>query len=80
MAIVVPAENSLSDTAKLLLELADNPRDVRTAGNGLEFDVPDELADRYHALLSGAPVPEQQDAPKTPAKRRGRPPRVTEEE
>ena len=47
MAIVVPPEGQLSETARILLSLADNVRDVRTASNGTQFDVPDELADLY---------------------------------
>lgn len=77
MAIVVPAPGTLKDTARLLLSLADHVHDVRTVSNGTQFEVPDELADRYHQALSGA-VP---DGPSKPApKRRGRTPRVTSEE
>ncbi|HEX5705613.1 MAG TPA: hypothetical protein VFX97_20595 [Pyrinomonadaceae bacterium] len=80
MAIVVPAKGKLKETARVLLDLADNPRDVRTTGNGTEFEVPDELADRYHGRdpvhtpVSADKTPDA--APARPVKRRGRAPRV----
>lgn len=85
MAIVVPAPGQHKATARALLALADDPRDVRTTGNGLEFEVPDELADRYHGVT---PEPDHfaatrkvitespDEAPARPVKRRGRAPRV----
>lgn len=78
MAIVVPAGGQLKATAQQLLDLADSPRDVRTIGNGLEFEVPDELADRYHGItFEPEPVTDEPDvAPARPVKRRGRAPRV----
>lgn len=79
MAIVVPAPGALADTARALLALAAHPRDVRTIGNGLEFEVPDELADRYHGTSSSNPsvtTNEPDAAPARPVKRRGRAPRV----
>lgn len=78
MAVVVPAPGELADTARALLALADHPRDVRTIGNGLEFEVPDDLADRYHGTSSSNPaVTTTSDAaPARPVKRRGRAPRV----
>lgn len=82
MAVVVPAPGALADTARALLALADNPRDVRTVGNGLEFEVPDELADRYHSVTQDSSsnpsvTTETPDAaPARPVKRRGRAPRV----
>lgn len=81
MAIVVPAPGQLKGTARALLDLADSPRDVRTTGNGLEFEVPDELADRYHfrdPVHTPAPVTDKTPdvAPARPVKRRGRAPRV----
>lgn len=82
MAIVVPAPGELTAVAQRLLALADHPRDVRTTGNGLEFDVPDELADRYHGTSSSNPsvtTDEPDPAPARPVKRRGRPPRVNVE-
>lgn len=87
MAVVVPAPGELTAVAQRLLALADHPRDVRTTGNGLEFEVPDELADRYHGVatrtvqdrpeLSSNNEPDP--APARPVKRRGRPPRVNVE-
>lgn len=80
MAIVVPAPGELAVTARALLDLADDPRDVRTIGNGLEFEVPDELADRYHfrdPVHTPVPTDKTPDAaPARPVKRRGRAPRV----
>lgn len=77
MAIVVPARGKLKETARVLLDLADNPRDVRTAGNGTEFEVPDELADRYHGATQDSRFSDKSDAaPARPVKRRGRAPRV----
>ena len=77
MAIVVPARGAARETARALLDLADSPRDVRTIGNGLEFEVPDELADRYHgAAVQSRPADEPDAAPARPVKRRGRAPRV----
>lgn len=80
MAIVVPAPGQLKRTARVLLDLADSPLDVRTIGNGLEFEVPDELADRYHfrdPVHTPAPVTDEPDeAAARPVKRRGRAPRV----
>lgn len=77
MAIVVPAPGELTAVAQRLLALADHPRDVRTTGNGLEFDVPDELADRYHSVVADKVITDTPDpAPARPVKRRGRAPRV----
>lgn len=72
MAIVVPAPGTLKETAQLLLSLARDVRDVRTVGNGTQFDVPDYLADAYGRTLD-AP------APASTGKRRGRTPRATKE-
>ena len=52
MAIVTPAPGELAATARLLLQLADHPQDVRTTGNGTSFDVPDDLADLYIETVS----------------------------
>lgn len=77
MAIVVPAPGELTAVAQRLLALADHPRDVRTTGNGLEFEVPDELADRYHSADTRKVTTNEPDpAPARPVKRRGRAPRV----
>lgn len=46
---VIPAPGQIMDVAKALLALADDPRDVRTDGNGSEFRIPPYLADRYNA-------------------------------
>lgn len=69
-SVVVPAEGQLSATARELLDLAGDPRWVRTIGNGTEFLVHPDVAVAYHARRA---------EPKTP-KRRGRAPRVTTEE
>lgn len=75
MAVVIPAPGEISSTARQLLDLAGHPREVRTIGNGTEFEVPDELADAYIAL-SAAPA----EGKTTERKRRGRPPRINTEE
>ncbi|MFE4535689.1 hypothetical protein ACFRKB_11475 [Streptomyces scopuliridis] len=49
---VVPPPGEIKDTARLLLELADDPQDVRTVAGGGEFVVPAELADAYHRKVS----------------------------
>lgn len=81
MVIVVPAEGQLAETARALLDLASDPREVRTVGNGLEFEVPDDLADRYHGVdktsgSNSSVTSEPDPAPARPVKRRGRAPRV----
>lgn len=80
-AIVIPAPGTLPDTARLLLELADHLHQVRTVSNGTQFEVPATLADAYNARMHGS----QQDKPAVPdqpkpARRRGRPPRVSPKE
>jgi len=69
--IVIPEKGKLKETAKALLELADDPRDVMTDGNGTEFRVPSELADRYARVAY---------TPEVAPKRRGRPPKVKKDE
>lgn len=81
MAIVVPAPGTHAHVARALLALAGHPRDVRTVGNGLEFEVPDGLADLYHSrnhAKSFTPAADKTPdaAPARPVKRRGRAPRV----
>lgn len=66
--VVLPAKGDLKATAQLLLSLADDPRDVQTDGNGTEFRVPQELAERYAAVAYEPPKP-----------RRGRPPKQKKE-
>jgi hypothetical protein len=88
MTVITP-EQDVSATAGLLLHLADemgiNPHAVRTiTDNGLEFDVPDELAEAYLKALSGVEEAsadsEEEEAEEAPApKKRGRPRKTTEE-
>lgn len=52
MAVVVPPEGQLSETARILLSFADNVSDVRTVSNGTQFEVPDELAELYITHLN----------------------------
>lgn len=59
---VVPAPDAIRDTARLLLDIAQDPTEIRTQGNGTEFIVPSYVADEYHARLSGP----------RPTKRRGK--------
>lgn len=81
-AIVIPAPGTLPDTARLLLKLADHPHQVRTISNGTQFEVPAALAEAYHRALDGEPHPPPQNSPDQPkpARRRGRPPRVSPKE
>ncbi|MFJ9029812.1 hypothetical protein ACIRQP_15015 [Streptomyces sp. NPDC102274] len=51
---VVPPPGEIKETAKLLLELADDPQDVLTVAGGAEFVVPAALADAYHDKVSAA--------------------------
>lgn len=73
MAIVVPPPGKLAETARRLLDLADHVHDVRTIGNGMMFEVPDDVADKLYD--KSAPTP----APSAPVRRRGRAPRVNKE-
>lgn len=53
MALIVPPPGQLKETARILLKLAgDVPEIVRTVSAGNAFDVPDELADAYHAAIT----------------------------
>ncbi|MGS2588097.1 hypothetical protein [Streptomyces hebeiensis] len=52
---VVPPPGEVNDTARLLLELADDPQDVRTVAGGKEFVVPAAVADAYHDKVAPAP-------------------------
>jgi hypothetical protein len=62
---VAPDYLALGDTARALLDLARDPRDVRTDGNGSEFRVPPYLADLYNApVASPAPAPKRRRSPK----------------
>lgn len=71
MAVVIPPPSGLRETARILLDLADHPRDVRTVQAGNAFEVPDVLADAYNEYLA-------QPAPT--GKRRGRAPRAVKED
>lgn len=46
---VIPAAGEVADTARALLDLADDPQDVRTVNGGAEFEVPEYLADKFNA-------------------------------
>jgi hypothetical protein len=61
---VIPAKGKIKETVRALLDLAPDPRDVRSVGNGDEFLVPPELAAAYEATTQPAPEPA-----KTPRKR-----------
>mgnify|MGYP001595887861 FL=1 len=58
---VIPGPGELKNVVRELLALALDPRDVRTQGNGDEFLVPQELADRF---LSPTPAPVKRRARK----------------
>lgn len=54
MATVIPRRGKAQETAQLLLELADHPRQVQTTTEqggdmGVAFVIPDELHDKYLA-------------------------------
>lgn len=46
---VVPAPGAVTETARALLEAADDPSQVRTTNAGNEFLVPQHVAERYGA-------------------------------
>jgi hypothetical protein len=48
-ALIIPPREAVVETARALLALARDPRDVMTDGNGFEFRVPPYLADLYNA-------------------------------
>lgn len=93
MAVVVPERDKASETARLLLELADSPYQVQTSteyDGTIAFVVPDELHDKYLAHLDLArnyrvEAPTSEPTPEVPVKRGpGRPkkaqPATVEEE
>lgn len=45
---VVPARGELGNVARALLDLADDPKHVRTAGGGTEFLVHPLVAEKYN--------------------------------
>jgi len=57
--VIIPGEGQLKETAQLLLSLTDDVHQVRTISAGNAFEVPDELADAYHAHLSGQTKPKR---------------------
>lgn len=46
---VVPASGTVAETARALLDAADDPSQVRTINAGNEFLVPEHVAERYGA-------------------------------
>ena len=60
--VVVPGKGEVRETARLLLSLADHPRDVLTQGNGTRFSVPEYLAARYERAVN--PAPKRRRTPK----------------
>lgn len=59
MATVVPAYNKVSEVARLLIGLADDPRDVQTnTDDGFVFLVPEALYEKYlNAITDPDPGP-----------------------
>lgn len=53
---VIPGKDRVKEVARALLDLAPDPRDVRTISNGDEFLIPQDLADAYHALSKPKPT------------------------
>lgn len=75
MAVIFARYGQEKDLAVLLLELADNPWDVRTnTDSGLSFHVPEYLYDRYLETLD---EPEPTPADVEQVKRRPGRPRKT---
>lgn len=62
---VIPPKGQIKEVIRVLLDLAPDPRDVRTVGNGDEFLVPPDLADAYNAVLA----PPKKSTPRTRAKK-----------
>lgn len=52
---VVPGKGRVQEVARALLDLAPDPRDVRTISNGDEFLIPPDLADAYNAMSKPKP-------------------------
>ena len=48
-ATIIPAPGRAAETARKLLGLAEDTRDVRTTNGGAEFSVPAYLAELYNA-------------------------------
>ena len=57
--VVIPPDGKLKETAQLLLEIADEPYQVRTVNAGNAFEVPDYVADAYHDRLAGQTKPKR---------------------
>lgn len=53
---VIPAPGELVDTARALLELAEDPQHVLTQGNGDHFLVPLYVADAYNTPMRKRPA------------------------
>lgn len=82
MAVVVPGRGKATETAKLLLELANSQWDVKTTtefggDHGVAFVVPDDLHDRYLEAIN-QPQAGEEEAP-APKRRGGRPRKVVAE-
>lgn len=60
---VIPPAGLLKETARVLVDLADRPGDVRSQGNGSEFLVPPALAEAYEKAT--APKPKRSRRAKT---------------
>ena len=57
--VIVPGEGQLKETARLLLEIADEVHQVRTINAGNAFEVPDYVAEIYHERLTGQSKPKR---------------------
>lgn len=57
---IVPAPGEVAETARTLLALATDPRQIRTVNGGAEFSVSPALADTYTA-----PAPKRRARKKT---------------
>jgi hypothetical protein len=58
-AEVAPIDGDVTTLARLLLGLADDARHVRTIENGIAFEVPPYLAERYLKAIAPAPADEK---------------------
>lgn len=56
--LIIPPDGGAEETARILLDLADDPAHVQTnTDSGLAFVVPDYLADAYEAKMAPASTP-----------------------
>ena len=87
MAVVIPGRGKATETAQILLKLADHPYQVQTSTDhggdrGVAFVIPDELHDKYLAHLGHGSDGTDEDLGQqdlVPKRRPGRPTKIVEE-